>query len=109
MQIQKEAAHPFTNAQLNTQKTNDNDTPSANGVKSIKVSRFVGAKNPVPCGDASIEQVLTAILTGGKDGTIRHQVEAIRDKLRYGDASAKKLAGELKLQLPAVTFCGTFT
>ena len=39
MQNQKEAAHPFTNAQLNsTQKNSSQNTASSNGVKSIKVS-----------------------------------------------------------------------
>jgi hypothetical protein len=51
--------------------------------------------------------VVEAIRTGGKK--LRRQVEHIRDKLRYGDDSAKKLAGELKKQLPAVLWSGTFT
>src|SRR5207249_4214719 len=89
--------------------TDDDNTPSANGVNSIKVSRFDGAKNAEPCGEVTIRYVLEAIRTGGKDDGLRHQVEAIRDKHRYGDENAKKLAGELKLQLPAVTFSGTFT
>ena len=39
MRNQKEAAHPFTNAQLNTtQKNSFQNTASSNGVKSIKVS-----------------------------------------------------------------------
>jgi VirE N-terminal domain len=108
MQIEKKTAHPFTNAQL-SQRNSDKDTPSHTSVNSIKVSRFNGAKNAKPCGEVTIGYVLETIRTGGKGGTIRHQVEAIRDKHRYGDENAKKLAQELKQQLPAVTFSETFT
>jgi hypothetical protein len=57
--------------------------------------------------DIGIDQVLTAIRTGGKKLLL--QIDQIRDKLRYGDATAKKLAGELKKQLPAVMWSGTFS
>jgi VirE N-terminal domain len=108
MQIQKETAHSVTNAPPDTQITDDNDTPSAKGVNQIVVSLFKGAKSTDPR-DVTIGQLLAAIRTGKTKDNLRQQIEQIRDKHRYGDENAKKLAGELKLQLPAVTFSGVFT
>ena len=107
MNTQEQTAHCLTDAPLDAKKTNRNDTPSAKGVNQIVVSLFKGAKSTDPR-DVTIGQLLTAIRTGNTRDNLRQKIEQIRDKHRFGDENAKKLAGELKLQLPAVTFSGTF-
>ena len=63
--------------------------------------------------DYDASTVIEAIRTGGKK--LRGQVEQIRDTLaselsRHGDSKrAKQVAGEVKKQLPAVLWSGTFT
>src|SRR5438128_12243378 len=109
MTQKKEAAHPTKNAQLDTRNTNSENTPLTSGFKSIEVSFSDGAKTNALRRDVTIGYLLESIRTGGKGGMLRQQVEAIRDKQHHGDKNAKKLACELKLQLPAVTFSGTFT
>jgi hypothetical protein len=107
VQIQKETAHPAKNAPI-IQKTSYEPIPSSNGVKQIVVSLFKGARDTQPL-DVTFGRVLTAMSTGKTKDNLRGQIEQIRDKHRYGDENAKKLAQELKQQLPAVTFSGTFT
>jgi hypothetical protein len=105
MQIEKKTAHPSTNAQL-SQGNSNKDTAARSRVNSFKVSTVKSATF-TETKDRDANDVLEAIRTGGK--TLRGKIEQIRDKLRYGDASAKQLAQELKKQLPAVMWSGTFT
>ena len=105
MPEQKETAHCSNNAPHSQNNSNER-TSSHDGVKQIKVSTVKSATS-TETKDHNAAELVEAIRTGGKK--LRGKVEQIRDKLRYGDASAKQLAQELKKQLPAVMWSGTFT
>ena len=62
---------------------------------------FMDSKNGFNTREANVEKILKAI----KDGYWKEPIEAIRNHLKKGE---KKIAGELKSELPAFTISATF-
>src|SRR5260370_12823137 len=103
MQIEKKAAHPFTNAQISQRNSNE-DTPSHTGVNPIRVSTVKSATS-TETKDHNAAELLEVIRTGGKK--LKGQISQIRNRFEAelaitGDLrEAKDVIDQLKKALPA--------
>ncbi len=111
MQIEKKAAHPFTNAQLSQRNSNE-DTPSHTGVNPIRVSTVKSATS-TETKDHNAAELLEVIRTGGKK--LKGQISQIRNRFEAelaitGDLrKAKDVIDQLKKALPAALWSGQFS
>jgi hypothetical protein len=106
----KEAAEVGSSDGQNESRLPDPSTSS----DGVQISFVTNATDTVTR-TVSAGKIIEAILTGGKGGKIRSTVEQVRFTLRrelneHGDTKRAKLAAsEVKKQLPAVLWSGTFT